>query len=175
LENGNQENLILTERLTLREMDGSADSEFVYRLLNSPKFIRFIGDRGVRSVSEAADFIESRYRRSYRENGYGLYTVERRSDAVAVGICGFVRRPSLPGPDIGFALFPEYEGLGYGFEAASATLDFGRDTLGFTTVFAITTTDNIVSGKLLNKLGFLEDGTTSTDNGETLRVYRKDL
>lgn len=175
MENGNQENLIETERLILREMDASADSEFVCRLLNSPKFIEFIGDRGVRSVSEATDFIETKYRASYRDNGYGLYAVEKRSDHTVVGICGFVRRPSLPGPDIGFAFLPEFESMGFGFEAAAATLDLGRRTLGFTTVFAITTIDNIASGNLLEKLGFEKDGTTQSDDGETLNVYRKDL
>jgi [ribosomal protein S5]-alanine N-acetyltransferase len=65
--------------------------------------------------------------------------------------------------------------MGYGVEAAAATLDFGRDFLRFTSVFAITTNDNIVSGNLLNKLGFLQNGTTCADNGETLKVYRKEL
>ena len=68
-----------TERLHIRELDASEDAEFVFRLLNTPKFLQFIGDRNVRSVQDAHDFIRDRYRKSYEEYGYGLYCVELRS------------------------------------------------------------------------------------------------
>ena len=101
--------ILETNRLVIRELDPALDAEFMFELLNSPKFIQYIGDRGVRSVSQAATFIETRYQPSYELHGYGLYTVERIADGKQVGICGFVRRDSLPGPDIGFAFLPEYE------------------------------------------------------------------
>lgn len=135
-------------------MDSAADAEFIFRLLNSPKFLKYIGNRNVHSVDAAGQFIESRYRQSYRDHGYGLYTVELKDSGEQVGMCGFVRRDTLPGPDIGFAFLPEHEGKGYGFESADAMMEYGRDELKFTKVLAITTTDNDASGKLLEKLGF---------------------
>ncbi len=167
--------IIETERLTLREIDSATDAEFVFELLNTPKFIQYIGDRGVDSVEQARDFIENRYRQSYRDHGYGLYAVELKADNTAVGMCGFVRRDTLPGPDLGFAFLPEHEGKGYGFEAARAALEHGRDKLGFTKVLAITSQDNDVSGKLLEKLGFSFDRIIATPESEELKLFEKQL
>ncbi len=168
-------NILETERLVLREMDSAIDAEFVFELLNSPKFLKFIGDRGVRSIEESAVFIDERYRQSYREHGYGLYTVERREDGVAVGVCGFVRRESLSGPDLGFAFLPEFERMGFGRESASAILKYGRDKLGFESVFAITTPDNEASIRLLENLGFTFTGLIDSPENEKLRLFVCDL
>jgi len=162
--------ILETERLTLRELISADDAEFVFALLNAPKFIQYIGDRGVRSVEQAREFIENRYRQSYSDHGYGLYAVELKTDSTAVGMCGFVRRDTLPGPDLGFAFLPEYEGKGYGFESAKAVMGYGRKTLGFTTVLAITSQDNEVSGKLLEKLGFRFDRLIESGD-ETLKLF----
>ena len=162
--------ILETERLTLRELISADDGEFVYALLNTPKFIQYIGDRGVRSVEQAQDFIENRYRQSYCDHGYGLYAVELKADNTVVGMCGFVRRDTLPGPDLGFAFLPEHEGKGYGFESAKVVMGYGRKTLGFTTVLAITSQDNEVSGKLLEKLGFRFDRLIESGD-ETLKLF----
>ena len=166
--------ILETERLSIRELEAELDAEFTLRLLNSPKFIKYIGDRKVRSIDEARVFIRDRYRKSYDEHGYGLYAVELRADSNSeqVGICGFVKRDSLPAPDLGFAFLPEYEGKGFGFESANALLDFGRETLKFSEVLAITTTDNEASGKLLTKLGFGFEKQTETSEGEILNLYK---
>lgn len=160
-----------TKRLILREMT-LGDANFVVELLNTPKFIRYIGDRGVRTIEQAHDAIENLYRKSYREHGFGVYVVEmkpvgfestgtlldsRVSDLTPVGICGFVKRDMLPGPDIGFAFLPQFEGKGYGFESAAAILKYGQKSLGFTQVLAITSQDNDASVGLLEKLGFSFD------------------
>lgn len=163
--------ILETERLALRELRTADDAEFVYALLNTPKFIKYIGDRGVHSAKDAADFIENRYRVSYRDNGYGLYVVERKSDGVSVGLCGFVKRDTLPGPDVGFAFLPEFEGLGYGYESADAVMKYGRDTLGFIDVLAITSLNNEASIRLLEKLGFTYTGLTDAPDGEKLHLF----
>lgn len=166
--------ILETKRLILREIDSDADAEFICKLLNTPKFIQYIGDRGVRNVEQAAAFIENRYRQSYRDNGFGLYAVERKIDNVPMGLCGFVKRDTLPGPDIGFAFLPEFESYGYGFESADAVMKYGRDTLGFTQVLAITSQDNAVSGRLLEKLGFKFERLI--ENGdETLRLFAAEI
>ena len=166
--------ILETERLILREMDAVSDAEFILKLLNSPKFIEYIGDRGVRTVDEASGFIENRYRQSYRDHGFGLYTVERKDDHRQVGICGFVKRGTLPDPDIGFAFLPEFEGQGYGFESADAVMKYCRDAWGMKRVLAITSLDNDVSVGLLKKLDFTEIGLTDSHDGEKLRLFSSD-
>jgi [ribosomal protein S5]-alanine N-acetyltransferase len=167
--------ILETERLRIREVESETDADFMLRLLNSPKFIRFIGNRNVCSVEESRDFIRTRYRKSYEVHGYGLYTVELKPDSIPVGICGFVRRDSLPAPDLGFAFLPQHERKGYGFESSQALLEYGRGTLKFTEVLAITTLDNEVSGKLLEKLGFASIKLIETPEGEQLKLFKIDL
>jgi RimJ/RimL family protein N-acetyltransferase len=146
--------ILETERLLLRELDKECDAAFTCELLNSPKFLKYLGDREVRTAAEASDFIENRYAASYREHGYGLWAVDLKKSGIPIGICGFVRRDTLPGPDLGFAFLPEFERQGYGLESARAVLDHGRESLGFTDIWAITSVDNDASGSLLEKLGF---------------------
>ena len=160
-----------TERLIIREMDSALDAEFIFELLNSEGFLKYIGDRGIRSVEDARNFIETRYRQSYRDHGYGLYTVELNQNGMPVGICGFVRRDTLPGADIGFAFLPEHERNGYGFESASAMMLHGAEKLGFDEVFAITTLDNAASIKLLEKLGFSLLNIIDSLEGERLNLF----
>jgi len=166
--------ILETNRLILREVTLD-DGQFIFDLLNTPKFKKYIGDRGVNSLEESREFIDTKYRQSYIDHGYGLYAIETKDDGKSVGVCGFVRRDTLPGPDIGFAFLPEFEGKGYGFESAKAVMDFGRDTLGFTNLFAITSQDNEVSGKLLAKLGFTFGELISMPNGETLKLFKTHL
>lgn len=167
--------IIQTERLNIRELDSAADAEFIFALLNMPKFLQFIGDRGVRSTDEAAMFIDERYRQSYRDHGFGLYAVELKGDEQKqIGLCGFVKRDHLEFPDIGFAFLPEFERKGYGFESATAVLDHGREKLGFRRVLAITSLDNDASGRLLEKLGFVFVAVTAMPDGD-VKLYNREL
>ncbi|MBA3769757.1 MAG: GNAT family N-acetyltransferase [Blastocatellia bacterium] len=160
---------IVTQRLTLREVTHD-DAAFILKLLNTPKFIKYIGDRGVRSIEDAVRYIDERYLASYRDNGYGLYGVVENASGVLVGACGFVRRDALPAPDIGFSFLPEFERKGYGFESATAVMKYGREVLGFDEVLAITSLDNDASAKLLTKLGFTFDKIIDL-NGEPLKLF----
>jgi RimJ/RimL family protein N-acetyltransferase len=145
--------ILETNRLILREVSAD-DAEFMLDLLNQPSFIKYIGDRNVRTIAESKEFIESRYIKSYRDNSFGLYAVELKNSGAVVGICGFVKRDTLPDPDIGFAFLPQFCGQGFAVESAEGSMKYGEEILGFTKVLAITTPDNESSGKLLLKIGF---------------------
>lgn len=162
-----------TERLVLREVT-LADAAFILQLINSPKFHKYIADRGVRTVEAAEEYVNDRYLTSYRDHGYGLYAVCLK-DGTPIGNCGFVKRPNFEFPDIGFAFLPEFEGRGYGYESALAILEHGRNNLGFTRVMAITSRDNDVSGKLLTKLGFVFQGLHSLSDDDVVKLFQKDL
>ncbi len=166
-------NILTTERLHLREVT-AADAEFILVLLNTPKFKAFIGDRGLRTVEHAAKYIEGRFTKSYLENGFGLWLMERAADAEPVGICGFVSRNELPDPDIGFALLPQFERQGYAFEAADAVMLYGRKTLGLSRLLAITTRDNESSARLLTKIGCVFEREIEV-GGETLKLFAADI
>ena len=142
-----------TERLRLRHLDPDTDVEFILRLVNEPPFIRYIGDKGVRTVADARRYITDGPQKSYDVNGYGLYKVELKGDFTPIGMCGLVKRDTLPDADIGFAFLESYWNQGYAYESAAAVMTYARDTLGMDRILAITTPDNIASGKLLNKIG----------------------
>lgn len=156
--------LITTDRITLRELTVD-DAAFINALLNQPSFLRFIGDRMVRSEEDAATFTETQYRQSYRDHGFGLYAIERRDGGDWVGICGLVRREGLDHPDLGFAVLPAHEGQGLAFEAAAATLDIAQRIHGMHRVLAVATPDNLRSHRLLARLGFRLEGTVTLPGG----------
>jgi RimJ/RimL family protein N-acetyltransferase len=161
-----------TERLIIREMT-TDDAAFVLELINTPKFHKYIADRGVRTVQQAELYIQERFSANYERNGFGMLAVCLH-DGTPVGNCGFVRRDTLPGPDIGFAFLPEYEGNGYAVEAARAMMQWGKEQPGFTDVYAITTPDNAASIRLLEKLGLTLQNTVEVD-GEKLNLFHVDL
>jgi RimJ/RimL family protein N-acetyltransferase len=167
--------ILETERTVIREVV-EADAAFVLDLLNQPSFLKYIGDRGVRNLADAREFLETRYRQSYRDFGYGLYVVELKETGAAAGLCGFVKRDTLPDPDIGFAFLPQFWSQGYAHEAAAAVMKYGRDILGLTRILAITTQDNETSGRLLAKIGFKFDGLIKmpTDENE-LKLFSADV
>ncbi len=142
-----------TARLALRRMS-SNDAEFILRLLNEPSFVRYIGDKGVRTIDDARRYILSGPVESYNRHGFGLYVAELRDDRKPIGICGLLKREWLDDADIGFAFLPQYWSMGYAFEAALATVTHARDTFGLTRLLAITSPDNTASQRLLDKLGF---------------------
>ncbi|HEY7740806.1 MAG TPA: GNAT family N-acetyltransferase [Steroidobacteraceae bacterium] len=142
-----------TARLALTEL-ADADAEFIRGLLNEPSFLRYIGDRGVRTVEDARRYIQDGPVAMYAQYGYGLLRVGLRGDGTPIGICGVLKRDTLPGPDLGFSLLPAYWSRGYAFEAADAVVHDVRRRLGLGRILAITSPDNDASIRLLGKLGF---------------------
>ncbi|HEX8145677.1 MAG TPA: GNAT family N-acetyltransferase [Pyrinomonadaceae bacterium] len=146
-------NVIETGRLNLRELS-EADAAFVLEILNDPGFVRFVGDRGVRTLEDAARYTDERFVESYRQNGYGLWLVETKDGGAPAGICGLLKRGApVPGVEVGYAFLPPFRGKGYAFEAAEAALRHARDVLGLPRLYAVVNPDNAVSIRVLEKLG----------------------
>lgn len=141
-----------TERLILRRLSAD-DAEFMLELLNDPGWIRFIGDKGVRTVDEARAYIRQGPMAMYARYGFGLYRTELKEGAVPIGICGLIKRDGLDDVDVGFAFLPAFRDKGYAREAAAASMEYGRRVLGMGRIVAITLPDNRSSIKLLEKLG----------------------
>ena len=144
--------MLETDRLLIDEFTVD-DAPFMLALLNMPAWLEFIGDRGVRTLENAHQYILNNPISSYRQYGFGPYAVRLKSNNAPIGMCGLHRRAFLPDIDIGFAFLPDYAGLGYGYESASALIEYGRDVLGFTRITGITKPTNANSIRLLEKLG----------------------
>lgn len=160
-----------TERLALRRLVPQ-DAEFMLGLLNDPAWIRFIGDRGVRSVEGARDYLANGPIAMYTLQGFGLYMVELKDSALPLGICGLIKRAGLDDPDLGFAFMPQFRGQGYAVESAQAVLDYGRRALGMQRVVAITSPGNQDSIKLLQRIGFrFERMLRLADEGDEVNLF----
>ena len=146
-----------TSRLRLRHLDPDTDADFILALVNEPPFLQYIGDKGVRTLADARRYITDGPFKSYEANGYGLYKVELKSDATPIGMCGLVKRDTLPDADIGFAFLKRYWNEGYAFESAVAVMKYAREQLAIKRILAITTPNNVASGKVLNKIGLRFD------------------
>ncbi len=160
-----------TPRLILRDLDMD-DSSFILKLVNTESWLRFIGDRGIHTLLDAKTYIVGGPIHSYLTMGFGFQLVMLKETQTAIGLCGLVKRDSLDHVDLGFAFLPEYEGKGYGFEAAQAALNHAQTVLLKSTVLAITNKDNIRSIALLNKLGFkLKGDFTLPEETEPLNLF----
>jgi RimJ/RimL family protein N-acetyltransferase len=142
-----------TERLILRRLSGE-DAAFIFTLLNESSFLRYIGDRGVRTLDEARQYILNGPVASYKQHGFGLYLVELKETGIPIGISGLLKRDTLQNADIGFAFLPAYWSKGYAVESAAAVMTYAQEVLGLNRILAITSPDNSSSVKLLSKIGF---------------------
>lgn len=166
-----------TERLVLR-CQRADDAPFVLRLMNDPDWLRYIGDRGVRTLADARAYIRDGAEASYARHGYGLYLAETREGRVPVGLCGLLRRDFLAEPDLGYALAAEHRGRGYAREAAAATVEHARGALGLARLSAIVSPDNAASIRLLEGLGFAFERAFAYPGAEardTVHLYARAL
>jgi len=164
-------NIIETERLALR-VQTTDDAAFILELMNTPSWLEFIGDRGVRTIEDAKAYILNGAARMYEQHGFCLFLVERKEDQTPLGICGLVKRDTLEDVDIGFAFHPKYWAQGYAYEAATAVMTYGKETLELKRIVAITSQDNHASSKLLEKVGLQFEGLIQLSNdSEKLKFF----
>jgi RimJ/RimL family protein N-acetyltransferase len=160
-----------TERLLLRPT-GVQDAFFIFKLMNTPAWLRYIGDRKITSEAGAAAYIRKKMLPQLVRLGFSNYTVIRRSDGEKLGSCGLYDRPGVEGIDLGFAFLPEYERQGYAFEASLRLLQAARQDFGLEKVFGITDRENLPSQNLLEKLGFRREGSLRLpDEKEDVLLY----
>lgn len=167
-------NVVLsTERLIIREASMD-DAAFILKLVNDKGWLTYIGDRNIKSIEAAENYIQNSLQAAYTKNGFGLFLVALKSTQECIGMCGLVNRPNLDDIDIGFAFLEEHCKKGYGYESAKATLEYAFKTLNLKKVLGITLTTNIPSQKLLKKIGMAFIKKYNNDKEEVLMMYGVD-
>lgn len=163
-----------TSRLRLRTLNAS-DADFFLRLVNEPSFIENIRDKGIRSLADAENAIQTGHRDIQAKMGFSLYLVERKEDGAAIGLCGLVKRDGLPGIDIGYAYLPEYGRKAYAYEANVGLLQYAESKLGLTELLAIVSPHNAASCQLLEKLGFVFHEMKDLNGGDMVKLFKIQL
>jgi RimJ/RimL family protein N-acetyltransferase len=166
---------IHTDRLEIRYITGE-DFHFIFRLLNEPSWIQYIGDKGIKTEDDAKNYIQTGPLQMYKDFGFGLYLVTLKENAAPIGLCGLIKRPSLENIDLGYAFLPEYTGKGYALEATKAVIHYAKDQLELDKLVAITTIDNSKSENVLLKLGFSFHSLIKENKGsKELKLFTKVL
>ena len=164
-----------TRRLTLRRLT-TDDASFIVALLNEPSFLENIGDRGVRTPEDAQRYLLAGPLDMYARYGFGLWHVARRADGVGIGMCGLLKRDSLPDFDLGYAYFPESWGQGFALEAAEATLRHVHLNYGVRRVVAVVSPGNQGSIRVLEKAGMRFQRMLALNPDEPeVGLYERDL
>ncbi|MGE8527964.1 GNAT family N-acetyltransferase [Chryseobacterium rhizosphaerae] len=160
-----------TERLILRPMS-LEDKELIFELYNRPKFIQYIGDRNIKTLEAAEDYIRNRFIPQIERLGYGNYLVMTKEGNNKIGGVGIFEREGLDVVDIGYSLLEEFEGKGYAYEAAQKVKSIGMEEFGLSKISAIISKDNVSSQKLIEKLGLkFQKHVTLPGEDEELNYY----
>ena len=161
-----------TERLILKPIS-EEDAEFVLELFNAPNWIKYIGDRNVKTIDDSKEYIRTKMLPQQKKLGYSVFTIIKKPDNCKIGTCGLYDREGLDGIDIGFAFLLEYERKGYGFESVKKLIDVAFTEFGISEINVIIRRENIVSQKLLEKLGLKLVGITKVPNHhEEVLLYK---
>jgi len=154
-----------TQRLVLRRFS-LEDAAFAFELVNDPAWLKYIGDRNVRSLEDARAYLRKGALDMYERVGFGMYVVTLKSSGEPIGTCGLIKRESLDDVDIGFAFLPQFRGQGYALESATAVLEHGKRALGLKRIVAIVSPANHRSVAILEKIGLKFERTLKLPGDE---------
>ena len=157
-----------TTRLLLRPFT-EADMDAIFALQSNPHVLRYWDAPPYKERAQAERFIAGCKRMEQESSGARL-AIEHAVDSVFIVCCGFFNwNPEFRSAGIGYCLDDTAWGQGFATEAASAILQWAFDTLNLNRVQSETDTRNIASAHVLEKLGFVREGTLREDcivNGE---------
>jgi RimJ/RimL family protein N-acetyltransferase len=145
-----------TERLTLRPI-ALEDFPRWAEMMADPEAAKFLGGaqpaatawRGFMSMAGA-----------WSLTGVSMFSVIERDTGLWLGRIGPWTPHDWPGTEVGWGLHPDAQGRGYGVEAATATIDYAFDVLGWTEVIHCIDPDNVPSQRLAERLGSINQGPT---------------
>ena len=160
-----------TSRLLIERFTEN-DAAFIVELLNDPGWLRFIGDKQVRTLDDAREYLRVGPLAMYEQRGFGLCRVSRRADGPPIGMCGLLKRDGLDDIELGFAFLPLGRGHGHAREAAAVTIEFGFKALAAPRIVAITNAENVASARVLEGVGMrFERVAQLPPEGREVRLY----
>ena len=149
--------MLTTERLTLREpLPGDAADYFV---AGSDPVVQRYNAPTMQKVEEAEALIEEVRDEYSKQEGISWMVTLNNSDTV-LGLFGFYHwSHNHRRTEIGYALARAWWGQGIGTEAVQAMIRFGFEEMNLHRIYASTIADNHESVRMLEKIGFIREGT----------------
>jgi RimJ/RimL family protein N-acetyltransferase len=151
-----------TDRLRLRPFD-DGDADALFSLHSNAYVLRYWDSPPWTDRSRAERFIAAC--RTMAEEGTGArLAIDRASDGEFIGWCSLSQwNPDYRSASLGYCFTEAAWGHGYATEAARAVLAWAFDTLDLNRIQAEADTRNIASARVLEKLGFVHEGTLRED------------
>lgn len=165
--------MIETERLTLTLISPN-DSQFLLELMNTDKWLQYIGDRNISTEQDAQNYMQERMHADLKVKGFINHVITERASQSKVGTCSIHDREGVDGLDVGYALLPQFEGQGFASEAVREMIRLVEEEYRKTEVSAICNETNLDSRKLLERLGFKKIGVAEKFENNVL-LYKKKL
>jgi ribosomal-protein-alanine N-acetyltransferase len=154
--------ILSTARLTLRPF-ADADKEALFALHTDPAVVRYWDSPAWKDRSRADRFV--RICREMEEEGTGVrLAVDRTDTGSFIGWCCLVElNPDYRSASMGYCFQTAACGHGFATESAAALIQWGFDALDLNRIQAQTDTRNLASARVLEKLGFVREGTLRED------------
>lgn len=146
-----------TERLVLRA-PAPADAPAIFRIMGDPRVMRYFGSPPMASL-EAAERRVAGLAEDFAALSGVRWAITLRDEGELIGTCGFWRLiKEHDRAEVGYELDPAYWGQGIMPEALGAALGFGFTEMGLHSVEAQIDPENAGSRRVLEKLGFVQEG-----------------
>jgi RimJ/RimL family protein N-acetyltransferase len=145
-------------RLLLRPFT-EADTDAIFALQSNPRVLRYWDAPPWRERAQAERFI-ARCKQMEQEGSGARLAIDRTADGMFIGWCVLMNwDPTYRSAMLGYCFAEAAWGQGFATEAAGAVLQWAFNTLNLNRVQSEADTRNAASGRVLEKLGFLREGT----------------
>lgn len=145
-----------TSRLAYRQLVAE-DWPFFLALQRDEQVMRYVADNTCEEERYAAFATRLPPWTPQSDHWLGLLISEKESGA-PVGVTGFIRRGDGKA-EVGYLLAREHHGKGYGQESLRAVCELAFYRCDIRKLVATVTVGNVASRKLLEKAGFMLEGT----------------
>lgn len=142
-----------SERFFYREALLS-DASFFLALFNDKDWLRFIGDRNVRTIADAESFIANQVMPVYLNHGLGMRVICDKQDCTPLGLIGLLKRDYLDAIDLGYALLQTARGNGVIAESTPIFIDLAFEVIDSSKLYATVNAYNAASIRVLQSNNF---------------------
>jgi len=154
--------VLTTPRLRLRPFT-ETDTDAIFALQSNARVLRYWDAPPWKTRAQAERFIAACEQIEQEGTGARL-AIERAADNLFIGWCSLNKwDPDYRSARMGYCLGEAAWGNGFATEAAGAVLQWAFDALDLNRVQAETDTRNTASSRVLEKLGFVREGTLRED------------
>ena len=142
-----------SERLSYSEL-GTGHLHVFHSLVQDNHVRHYLLDGQVLPKEWSAETIRAS-QSLFDRRGVGIWLARHKFSEELIGFCGFVEFATAhPEPQLVFAMFGRFAGMGYATEMAAASIAEARKHEGFATILASVDEVNAASLRVLEKLGF---------------------